>query len=374
MQSRSLKRSFPVTVALTALILGAAVFAVSVRPWTWGHRRLVVLGEGLAAPELKSFETVSDREILMNFSEDVTLSECAVRTQGGESLAASTSCEGGEARISLAEATELGESYVLEGVAEDAAGSSLTFSVGFKGKNANPARLIMTEVRNAYGVRSIRKQKVHRSEFVELYVLKSGNLAGFEIYSAADGDKKKYEFPAIDVEAGEYVVVHMRTVDKEGIDGEGMISETGDNLSLSTHEDSRDGVRDLWSANTESVFAPSDIVVLRETESHKVHDAILFAKSDLEAWSVKAAALGRDVEKSGVWQGGVTPQNAISSDLVTTSAATRSYARQGLSKSALRKYREGEAIPNGREHWLVARGASPGDANSSEPYVKRTKN
>lgn len=362
---------------LAALITGLAVFLVS-RSYGTGSAGELKLSEGdFTSPKITAFRTISSNEAELVFSEAVTLSSCSVRplSDANESpMSTSFVSDGNVIKITMPEGTAVGEDYVLEGVTEDANGNSLNFGVNFKGKNDNPARLIMTEVRNAYGIRSIKGLKVHRSEFVELYVLKSGNLAGLEIYSAADGDAKKYEFPAINVNKGEYVVVHMRTVNKEGPDGEGMISETGDNLSLSTHEDSQNGVRDLWSANTENVFAPSDIVVLRETESHAVQDAILFAKSDLEEWSADATALVADIEAAGVWQGGFEPADAISSDLVTTSAATRSYARQGLSKSVLRKYEAGEPIPNGRDHWLVAKGASPGAKNSSEPYVKRTKN
>ena len=114
--------------------------------------------------------------------------------------------------------------------------------------------------------------------------MKGGNLSGLEVISAANGDKTKFILPAVEVNEGDYVTVHMRMIVAEGLDGEGMNNEFGDNLMLSKHEDSCDTARDLWSECTKKPFAASDIVVLRDSNTSEILDAVVFAKSDCAEW------------------------------------------------------------------------------------------
>lgn len=286
--------------------------------------------------------------------------------------------------VNMNRPTEVGEEYVVEGEVEDKNGNSMTFSIPFTGYNENPARLIISEVRNAYGTASVKdmegvSQKVHRSEYVELYVLKGGNLCGLEICSAYDGEGKKYQLPKIEVEAGEYITVHMRSVDAEGFDGEGMESELGDDLTLSTHEDSCDSARDLWSSNTKSCLGDSDIVYIRNVYDGTIVDALVYAKSTVSAWKESFDETLLSLRKSGVWEGGVDPDGAVCSDLITSSAATRSFSRQNVAQ-AEEAFAKGEKIYNGKDVWMITAnsgsgknavvGITPGYANSSNEYRK----
>lgn len=292
--------------------------------------------------------------------------------------------EGKGVVVSMDQPTEVGEEYVIQGEVEDKNGNSLTFSIPFTGYNENPARLILSEVRNAYGTASVKdengnSQKVHRSEYVELYILKGGNLCGLEICSAYDGEEKKYQLPKINVNAGEYITVHMRTVDAEGFDGEGMESELEDDLTLSTHEDSCDTSRDLWSQNTKSCLGDSDIVFIRNIYDGSIVDALVYAKSTVSAWKESYDDIVAALKKSGVWSGSVEPDGAVCSDLITTSAATRSFSRQNVAEAAA-AFESGNEIYNGKDVWMITAnsgsgknaiaGITPGFENSSNEYKK----
>ena len=306
------------------------------------------------------------------------------KPDGGIETTVSYTDEGKGVVVSMNQPTEVGEEYVIQGEVEDKNGNSLTFSIPFTGYNENPARLIISEVRNAYGTASIKdengdSQKVHRSEYVELYVLKGGNLCGLEICSAYDGEKKKYQLPKIYVNAGEFITVHMRTVDAEGFDGEGMESELEDDLTLSTHEDSCDTARDLWSQNTKSCLGDSDIVFIRNIYDGSIVDALVYAKSTVSAWKEAYGDIVDALKKSGVWSGSVEPDGAVCSDLITASAATRSFSRQNVAEAAA-AFESGNEIYNGKDVWMITAnsgtvknaiaGITPGFENSSNEYKK----
>ena len=101
--------------------------------------------------------------------------------------------DGKSAEIELSEEMRVGEAYVFSGVVYDITGNSLDFCQKFVGYNSNPARLIFNEIRTTYN-----KAK-NAVEFIEFYVLKSGNTFGLEYVSAANGEARKYSFPAMEV-------------------------------------------------------------------------------------------------------------------------------------------------------------------------------
>lgn len=370
------QNSFLPALARTSLLaaglaaaLTLAVCPVSCRSTEEG---LSFLEGDFSIPEITEFRVLSEHSAQILFSKEAQLSGAELFSKAGNTFLASADVsypEEKKALLTFPLQTETGAEYVIEGTASDSAGNSLTFSIPFRGFNKNPARLIITEVRNAYGTRTINKQKVHRSEFVELYVLRSGNLSGIEVLSASDGEKKKYSLPAAEVKKGEYITVHMRTIQAEGIDGEGMISELEDSLALSTHEDSCDTARDFWSENTGAVFADSDIVFLKNTADDTVIDAVLFAKSDCAEWNSSVRTVAQLIAESGIWQNGTEPQNAVCSDSITSGAATRSISRTNL-REAADAYEKNQAVPNSKEKWIVAKTATPGYENSSEQYIK----
>lgn len=347
-----------------------------------------VLEGDFSVPHIYDFSVTGASVLVMEFTKEITLENASVFSKDTEENFCKAQPEYSEdhktAMIHLESPTEIGHDYVLEGQVKDVHGNSLTFSLPFRGFNENPAKVILSEVRNAYGTASVKdsegtSQKVHRSEYVELYVLKSGNLCGIEVCSASDGEERMYVVPPVEVMAGDYVTVHMRTVDSDGFDGEGMTSELGDDLTLSTHEDSCPTARDLWSENSKACFADSDIVFLRNNYDGTILDALVFAKSKVTAWKDSFLEVVSAVEESGVWSPDASPANGICSDLVTSTAATRSYSRQNIEET-IEAVESGLPIENNASVWMITAnsgsgkkmvpGITPGLKNSSNEYKK----
>ena len=240
----------------------------------------------------KMIKDVSDS---MEHSATIELSP-AIAAAGGQfgkiDVSADVSEDGQTVTYNLEQACEVGESYEIFGMAEDNTGNSLTFCVPFTGFNSRVAELIMTEVQIKYSK--------GKGEFVEFLVLKDGNLGGLELVSGVDGETKKYEFPPVEVTAGEIFLVHLRTAE------EGCVSETGDNLNEATALYSVAGVRDLWSENTTARFNDStDVIILRNGNSAggaaAVLDAIMYAAEDAAEWKKGAADFAQLVVEAGIY-------------------------------------------------------------------------
>lgn len=333
-----------------------------------------MLSGDYTSPEIESFCVNDSLSSTIEFSKPVTLDSLFLFTGAakgsGSGTPASSSAPSSVERhtIEFSDRTVIGESYVLEGRASDEKGNSLTFSIPFTGYNASPAVLCLSEVRNAYATATVKGFKTHRCEFVELYVLEGGNLSGMELYSAGDGNERKYTFPAIDVNKGEYITVHPRRGTTADVVEDGMVSETGDDLTLSVHMDSCDTARDLWSENLKSCYSDSDIIVLKGS-SGAVMDALVFAKSTLTEWKEEYAKTVSAVEESGVWldsegNKSCSLASAFCSDYITTTAATRSMARQNLESV------DPQNICSSKKDWMVVSETTPGTKNSSKEYVK----
>ena len=351
-----LRTLFPATVALSLAM--SAVCPIGCRS-TDGYGIEILQGD-FSCPQIESVTVISSSSVQMEFSKDVTVLQAEVYpsdTSDGESESlGSVSWQVSEDCVvfTFENATKVGVEYVLEGSVEDLSGNTLTFAVSFSGPNDNPAQLFINEFRKDFRTAN------EIGEFVELYVLKSGNLSGLEVYSAHDGDSLKYAFPAIDVSEGDYITVHMRQCEE----WTGMVSEEGDDLTLSTQADSCNTARDLWSENTKSVFANTDIIMVRFSETSEIMDAVLYAYNkdgETTTWDSSYDEILASISESGLWQGSTDTADVIQSKGVGYS---KSFARQNLSK-AISAYQNGEEIPNSADVWIVTKSPTPGYKNST---------
>lgn len=251
---------------------------------------------------------------------------------------------------------EMGATYIFSGVAHDQEGNSLLFQLPFYGFNRNVAGVVLSEVRSEYD-----KPKV---EFIELYVHRSGNLAGIELYSV--NKNFEYVFPAVEVSAGEYIVLHMRTLEEES----GHVDELDNNLSASTASDSCTGVRDLWVSSTSEIIGTSDVLVLRERAKGKLMDALLYISPKVSDTSKKKILpAGEDVIAEGGWIAGEDGESWLSSDGLAT---TRTLSRQNIAEIQ-ELAEEGLVIPvASKKEWIVVDTscATPGMPNSTTRYTK----
>lgn len=299
--------------------------------------------------------------------------------------------DGKTAEVQISNDMSSGKAYIISGTVYDTTGNSLEFSQEVI-RNENPAYLIFNEVRNKSDAKT---QKV---EFIEFFVLKEGNTLGLEVISADMGEDKKYVFPSMEVKAGQYITLHLKTLlvtsSKNKETGESQKTETpvlqwenetGDNLKLSRASESCDTARDLWIEGSEKFMSNTDILLIRDSLSGKTCDLLVLAGQGTK-WEAALTKLAEKVETQGLWS---FPDNQINAVLTSGSSitVTRSVSRQNtrelqnlyLTPESLDSY-----VPGTASDWIetnksgngknAASGATPGYENSSILYVKKESN
>ena len=299
------------TLVLTALVL-LAVIPFSGRLTEEGIR---ITGGDYLAPSIETLEGLDSSTVKMDFSEPVKItsvvvskvirdlsdsSEHSVTEVPSPAIAAAGGAYGRipvEAQVSesglcvtylFEKECEVGQAYEIYGVVEDKTGNSLTFCVPFTGYNSKVPQLLITELQIKYSK--------GKAEFVELLILKDGNLGGLELLSGADGEKKKFELPPVEVKKGEVLLLHPRKVEDD------CVNENGDDLSQATAPYSCQGVRDLWAETSESHFNDSaDVVLIRNGSTGQILDAVMYALDTVTEWKSGPAAFAKAGHEAGIF-------------------------------------------------------------------------
>ena len=241
---------------------------------------------------------------------------------------------------------EEGGRYVADLIVEDPEGNTLSVLVPFRARNDRMPPLRITEVRTEYA-----KPK---AEYVELHLEGAGQLGGMRLVSSSRGfDDPVYEFPRVEVAAGEYVVVHLRTLES------GCVDETGA-LDASAGADAFPSGRDFWLPESEKRVRKTDAIAVLDMDGPLL-DAVLLSETPGGAWKNEelAAAAAR---LQGAWKradgtdGALLPADAVASGAATTS---RTICRS-----------ESAPDTDGAADWYVTvtKGATPGRANNPDRY------
>lgn len=325
-----------------------------------------IMEKDTTSPSIVDFSVTDEKSIMIKCSEQVVLTDAKVfqaedfeefeENEEAEIFASATPVsygyDGKSVAVKLSSSTEIGKKYVFSGKIFDASGNSLGFEQEFFGFNACPARLIFSEIRNNY---DYTKEK---TEFVEFFVVKGGNLSGLEFFAASKNEKKKYGFPPIDVKAGDFVTLHLQTIitKKNNPDKhiEKAFDETSGDKNLSKSLESSEKAWDFWLSGSDKIISGKDILILRDSCSKKVKDIVLLTnkKDNATPWSKKLSEYAKMAQESEIWSEGCD----ISTSIVLNST-TKSVSRTDL-KALVEKYSESEDIPefipNSKENWTIA--------------------
>ncbi len=376
------KKIFEASRIFFESILIAALTLLGVLPFSCkvSAEGIEIIGGDYTAPVIEAVNVIDEETVVMEFSDSVNMSNVVIspsipgvsdsskhsRTEDlSPSLAAasglygklpvqvSTSEDLKSITFSLGEKTKIGKGYEIFGTVEDKIGNTLTFCVPFTGYNSRFPKMLITEALIKYGKGTLSGQTVYRGEYVELLVIEGGNLAGLELYSAADGDSKKYSFPAIEVSKGEILLVHLRTI------GEGCISEEGDDLNLASAPHSKNGIRDLWLDTSVAHFNDSsDVIVLRNSVDNSIIDGLMYAADDTSEWKPAVAEYALLMVESGIYS---------SSDISAASSSKGCTPQKSLTREEMdviyNRVMDGEEIDlpliSDEDSWIVLP-ASPG--------------
>jgi hypothetical protein len=288
-------------------------------------------------------KTVSGNEIVFEFSQPVKI----VRLQFIPEAEIVSVGEGVTVEVTLAENLEPGLWVTVDLSAEDEHGNTISEEVLFQSKNTRVPALQINELRTEYS-----KPK---AEFVEFKVLSAGNLGALRVFAA--GNIKKpliYEFASIEVEEGEYVVLHLRTLDDSCKD------EYGDSLDESGGTDSSPTARDFWIPGSTKLLRKTDAVYVLDQDD-KVLDAVMIAEKPGSQWNKSIGEAAEFLFNKDAWASGTgtvcTPAEAVNSSGIGT-ALTRSVSRD-------------ETAENTRTaaDWFVTAtsGETTGQPNSTRP-------
>ncbi|MDR0759092.1 MAG: hypothetical protein LBF74_03160, partial [Treponema sp.] len=230
-------------------------------------------------------------------------------------------------------------------------GNTLNVLTSFRSRNDEMPAIVINEIRTEYS-----KPKV---EFVELKALEAGNLGGMRLFLAETGTEEPfYEFPPARVAAGEYLVVHLRSLDPNAV------NETAADLGATPYTKDNEAwpeSRDFWIPGAKKHLSKKAGMAYLLDQDDKVLDALMWSESPDSWWADEKLAQAADfLFSKGAWAGkseGIPgPDDAVSSAYTT---ATRSISRD-----------EDAPDTNGPSDWYitVASGATAVKKNNPKRY------
>ena len=243
--------------------------------------------------------------------------------------------------------------HSVEAQVTDNASNHLRFAARFYGLNSLLPAMVINEF-------TTRGSATH-PDLVEILILSDGNMAGACLFEGTSGDwSQRIVFPSIDVEAGQFVVVHFRP---EGVPEE--VNETV-RRDHSGGIDATDSAWDLWVADGSGLSGNNGVISLCENPLGGVIDAVVYSNrssdsDDRYRGFGSAATVSRvdEIARDGQWIGSgeqIAPEDAINPE---TSTSTRSMARSS------------DPVDTNRSsdwHVTPTRGLSPGAPNTDESY------
>jgi hypothetical protein len=275
-----------------------------------------ILGKHAQAPAYLGCKAAELRTIQFDFSQPVEV----LSFSSDPPLPVQEITSGAPVQVILSADVPAGESYTADILVSDSEGNTLNVLVPFRSRNDRLPRILINEIRTEYS-----KPK---TEFVELRTLEAGNLGALRLYIAGYTDNPLvFEFPPAEVDAGEYILVHLRSIEN----GEDvMINETGASLDLSGGTDANAAARDFWVPGSEKLLHKTDAVYLMDQDD-RVVDAVMMSEHDDPWWSKEHFVHAADLlYQQGAWIQGEGKIAGPADSVITAgikTAMTRSICR-----------------------------------------------
>ena len=293
------------------------------------------------------YEIVSETEIVFEFSQPVSLVSLDLKS----GLEFDAIAEGSKIKIKLAEPPKPALLIEIDLLAKDGHGNTVRKQLSFRTKNDRVPKMQINELRTEYS----NSKDIQKAELIEFKMLSDGNLGALRVFVAGnDKNPMLYEFAPVEVKAGEYVVLHLRTLSVLDKD------EIGENLNESGGKDACPTARDFWVAGISKLLHKTDAVYVLDQEDH-VLDAVMIAEKPDPLWNrsyfTEAAEF---LFRKGAWK---SPAGTVCSpaDAVISSATT-------LTRSICRD----ESVENTHTaaDWYITvnSGATPGKENNTKRY------
>ena len=245
-----------------------------------------ILVASVEAPVFLDCQPVSSTEIVFSFSKPVRVASLHF----DDALEIQSIEEGREVRVSFARPLDAGRRITADILVEDSGRNSLNVIVPFRARNDRMPTLVFNELRTDYS----GSPRV-RAEFVEFFVLEPGNLGAMRLFIAGHSlTMPIYEFPPAEVKAGEYIVLHLRSI------GEGLVDETGADITISGGSDARDTGRDFWLSGSSKRLHKTSALWLMDQDD-RILDAVLLCENPADWGRNNSAAAAEFLARNGAW-------------------------------------------------------------------------
>jgi len=347
-----MKKNGTFTLLLVSTVIFSAAF--SALSCSTENALQQILGKSAEPPVFLDCRPVSSTEMVFNFSRTVN-----VKSLYFDPPLETKSIDGGEeVTVVFTRQLEEGKKVTADIIVEDGDMNTLNVIVPFRTRNDRMPPLVFNEIRTEYS-----KPKV---EFLEFVSKGAGNLGAMRLFIAGNSvSAPVYEFPPVEVKAGEYIVLHLRTVEEDCRD------ETGANLALSGGTDAQSTARDFWLPGAKKVLHKTDAVWLVDQDD-KIIDAILLSEKSDGKWSSDKVAEAADLlggkkawlPKAGSGGNPLPSGSLLPADAVDASTAT-------VTRTICRD--EALAQKPSAVNWYVTANSSatPGVQNNSKRYVPK---
>jgi hypothetical protein len=317
-----------------------------------------VLGLSSEPPVFTGWRAVSTEELCFSFSAPVSARivriDPPVETQAVS--------EGNDVRIFLAEPRGGGIPMTADILVEDMHGNTLNVIIPIRARNDRMPQMLINEIRTEYSN--------PKTEFVEFRALTAGDLGGIRLFftGGPDGDPF-YTFPPVHVNTGEYITLHLRTLDEESRDETGadlaacpLIQTTG-SVTPKKDNEANNQARDLWIPGATKHLSKKGAAVYLLDQDDRVLDAVMFSESASAWWQDAALAeAAQFLAEAGAWHG-TEGENAAAgpadSVFSTGTTATRTLNRRA----------ESDTNTAGDWYICVTSGATPGSLNNPNVYA-----
>jgi hypothetical protein len=317
-----------------------------------------IMGVASEAPVFIAYRAESGTEVKFQFSTPVKIIQAFLDT--GDDIEPFTDEYDRSISLRFTSDHSGGKAVTADLLVEDADGNSLNVLVPFKTRNDRMPKLLINEIR-------FDNTSKERAEFIELRTQTDGNLGAMRLFAAYMSlDEPIYEFPPVEVAAGEYITLHLRTLDVDKA-----VDELGDKLDLASAskdgKDSNDEARDLWIPVSAKYLHKADVIYLLDQDD-MILDGLAVTE-DSAMWDIyKILSIAAELlAKQGAWldASGKAVKTPVAADAVNSKVTT-------VTRTLCRN----EAIPdsNTLADWYVCAnsGSSPGAKNSTTIYTAKS--
>jgi hypothetical protein len=289
---------------------------------------------------------VSEDEIEFEFSKPVKITSLSFEPF----LQIASIEEGSMVKVKLSAEPGPGILFTAELLAEDNNRNTINVLVPFRSRNNRMPALVINELRT--------ENSKPKAEFIEFKMKSAGNLGAMRIFILSNYKAPMvYEFLPVEVQDGDYVVLHLRCTES------GCVNEYGSDLAESGGTDSSPTARDFWIQGNAKLLRKTDAVYVLDQDD-KALDCVMISETQDSWWNKEYFAdAAQMLFEQGIWKTAngliCAPVNSVQSAGTT---ATRTICRD-----------ENTVNSHTASDWYIAATscATPGKPNNPKRYVPK---